>query len=133
MKFLITEQQNEKIIEFILNREMPKKFDWWKGLKVVDFKRMMTLRPKLVKLEGVLTVDSEWAAKQWPRFNRDKEPHFGDIENPKLLSEILSVGEADDIRDEMSHILTFTLSESTFVPSLNHIEIKLQYSDDTDK
>lgn len=133
MKFLITEQQNEKIIEFILNKEMPKKFDWWKGLKVVDFKRMMTLRPKIVKIEGVLKVDSEWAGKQWLRFNQSKKPNFGDTEYPTLLSEILSVGEADDIRDEMSHILTFTLSESTFVPSLNHIEIKLQNSDDTNK
>jgi hypothetical protein len=133
MKFLINEQQNEKIVEFVLNKEMPKKFDWWKGLKVVDFKRMMTLRPKLVKLEGVLTVDSEWAGNQWLRFNHSKEPHFGDMEYPTLLSEIVSVGEADDVRDEISHILTFTLSESTFVPSLNHIEIKLQYSDDTDK
>ncbi len=132
MKFLITEQQNEKIVEFVLNKEMPKKFDWWKGLKVVDFKRMMTLRPKLVKLEGVLTVDSEWADKQWPRFNRDKEPSFGDIEHPTLLSEIVSVGEADDVRDAISDVLTYTLGEETFTPSLNHIEIKLQYSDDTD-
>jgi hypothetical protein len=131
MQFLITEQQNEKIIEFILNREMTKKFDWWKKIKVIDFKRM-NMRPRLVKLEAVLTVDSEWAGNQWLRFNQSKEPHFGDIEHPTLLSEILSVGEADDIRDELSHILTFTLSESTFVPSLNHIEIKLQYSDDTD-
>ena len=133
MKFLINEQQNEKIVEFVLNKEMPKKFDWWKGLKVVDFKRMMTLRPKLVKLEGVLTVDSEWAAKQWPRFNRDKEPSFGDIEHPTLLSEIVSVGEADDVRDAISDVLTYTLGEETFTPSLNHIEIKLQHSDDTDK
>lgn len=131
MKFSITEQQNEKIIEFILNREMTKKFDWWKKIKVIDFKRM-NMRPRLVKLEAVLTVDSEWAGNQWLRFNHSKEPHFGDMEYPTLLSEIVSVGEADDIRDEMSHILTFTLSESTFVPSLNHIEIKLQYSDDTD-
>ena len=133
MKVQITESQSTKIIEKILNREMGKKFPWWKGLKVVDFKRMMTLRPKLVKLEGVLTVDSEWAGNQWLRFNHSKEPHFGDMEYPTLLSEIVSVGEADDVRDEISHILTFTLSESTFVPSLNHIEIKLQYSDDTDK
>lgn len=111
---------------------MTKKFDWWKNIKVIEFKRM-NMRPKLVKLEGILTVDSEWAGKQWLRFNYTKEPHFGDMEYPTLLSEILSVGEADDVRDEISHILTFTLSESTFVPSLNHIEIKLQYSDDIDK
>jgi len=131
MKFLINEQQNEKIVEFMINKEMPKKFDWWKGITLESFRRM-TLRPKFVIITGNLKVDSEWAGNQWLRFNHSKEPNFSDVEHPTLLSEIVSVGEADDIRDEMSHILTFTLSESTFVPSLNHIEIKLQYSDDTD-
>jgi hypothetical protein len=131
MKFIINENQFDKFVEVMLNREMPSKFDWWKGIKVIEFKRM-NMRPKLIKLEGVLTVDSEWAAKQWPRFNRDKEPSFGDIEHPTLLSEIVSVGEADDVRDAISDILTYTLGEETFTPSLNHIEIKLQYSDDTD-
>jgi hypothetical protein len=131
MKFIIKENQFDRFVEAILNREMPSKFDWWKGIKVIEFKRM-NMRPKLIKLEGVLTVDSEWAAKQWPRFNRDKEPSFGDIEHPTLLSEIVSVGEADDVRDAISDILTYTLGEETFTPSLNHIEIKLQYSDDTD-
>jgi len=131
MKFIIKENQFDKFVEAILNREMPSKFDWWKSIKVIEFKRM-NMRPKLVKLEGVLTVDSEWAAKQWPRFNRDKEPSFGDIEHPTLLSEIVSVGEADDVRDTISDVLTYTLGEETFTPSLNHIEIKLQYSDDTD-
>ena len=132
MKFIIKENQFDKFVEAILNREMPSKFDWWKSIKVIEFKRM-NMRPKLIKLEGVLTVDSEWAAKQWPRFNRDKEPSFGDIEHPTLLSEIVSVGEADDVRDTISDVLTYTLGEETFTPSLNHIEIKLQYSDDTDK
>lgn len=131
MKFIIKENQFDRFVEAILNREMPSKFDWWKGIKVIEFKRM-NMRPKLIKLEGVLTVDSEWAAKQWPRFNRDKEPSFGDIEHPTLLSEIVSVGEADDVRDTISDVLTYTLGEETFTPSLNHIEIKLQYSDDTD-
>jgi len=131
MKFIIKENQFDRFVEAILNREMPSKFDWWKGIKVIEFKRM-NMRPKLVKLEGVLTVDSKWAAKQWPRFNRDKEPSFGDIEHPTLLSEIVSVGEADDVRDAISDVLTYTLGEETFTPSLNHIEIKLQYSDDTD-
>ena len=132
MKFIIKENQFDKFVEVMLNREMPSKFDWWKNIKVIEFKRM-NMRPRLVKLEGVLTVDSEWAAKQWPRFNRDKEPSFGDIEHPTLLSEIVSVGEADDVRDAISDVLTYTLGEETFTPSLNHIEIKLQYSDDTDK
>ena len=131
MKFIIKENQFDRFVEVMLNREMPSKFDWWKSIKVIEFKRM-NMRPKLIKLEGVLTVDSEWAGNQWLRFNQSKTPSFGDMEHPTLLSEIVSVGEADDVRDTISDVLTYTLGEETYTPSLNHIEIKLQYSDDTD-
>ena len=132
MKFLITEQQNEKIVESILNKEMPKKFDWWKGLKVVELKRM-NMRPKLVMLRGKLTVDEEWAGEQCMKIYDSKIIDFNDEIDPALLSQIVTGDEADNIRDEISYILTFITGEDTFTPSLNHIEIKLQYSDDTDK
>jgi len=125
MKFLLRESQSDKLVEFVLNREMPKKFSWWKNIKVIEFKRM-NMRPKLVKLDGVLTVDKEWAGNQWLRFNYSKQSSFEDWEHPTVLSEIVSIDEADDIRDEISHILTFILGEESFAPSLNHIEIKLQ-------
>jgi hypothetical protein len=51
MKILLKEEQNTKLVEFILNREMPKKFPWWKKLHVEEFRRM-NIRPKLVKLNG---------------------------------------------------------------------------------
>ena len=132
MKFLITEQQNEKIVESILNKEMPKKFDWWKGLKVVELKRM-NMRPKLVMLRGKLTVDEEWAGEQCMKIYDSKIIDFNDEIDPALLSQIVTGDEADNIRDEISYILTFITGEDTFAPSLNHIEIKLQHSDDTDK
>ena len=132
MKFLITEQQNEKIVESILNKEMPKKFDWWKGLKVVELKRM-NMRPKLVMLRGKLTVDEEWAGEQCMKIYDSKIIDFNDEIDPALLSQIVTGDEADNIRDEISYILTFITGEDTFTPSLNHIEIKLQHSDDTDK
>ena len=132
MKFLITEQQNEKIVESILNKEMPKKFDWWKGLKVVELKRM-NMRPKLVMLRGKLTVDEEWAGEQCMKIYDSKIIDFNDEIDPALLSQIVTGDEADNIRDEISYILTIITGEYTFTPSLNHIEIKLQHSDDTDK
>ena len=132
MKFIIKENQFDKFVEVILNREMPSKFDWWKNIKVIEFKRI-NMRPSLAKLEGVLTVDSEWAGNQWTRFSRNKEPSFGHIEHPTMLSEIVSISEADNVRDAISDALTYTLGEKTNTPSLNHIEIKLQHSDDTDK
>lgn len=132
MKFLITEQQVDKIVESILNKEMPKKFDWWKGLKVVELKRM-NMRPKLVMLRGKLTVDEEWAGEQCMKIYDSKIIDFNDEINPALLSQIVTGDEADNIRDEISYILTFITGEDTFAPSLNHIEIKLQHSDDTDK
>ena len=132
MKFLITEQQVDKIVESILNKEMPKKFDWWKGLKVVELKRM-NMRPKLVMLRGKLTVDEEWAGEQCMKIYDSKIIDFNDEIDPALLSQIVTGDEADNIRDEISYILTFITGEDTFTPSLNHIEIKLQHSDDTDK
>lgn len=132
MKFLITEQQNEKIVESILNKEMPKKFDWWKGLKVVELKRA-SMRPKLVMLRGKLTVDEEWAGEQCMKIYDSKIIDFNDEIDPALLSQIVTGDEADEIRDKISYILTFITGEDTFTPSLNHIEIKLQHSDDTDK
>jgi CRISPR/Cas system CSM-associated protein Csm2 small subunit len=132
MKFLITEQQVDKIVESILNKEMPKKFDWWKGLKVVELKRM-NMRPKLVMLRGKLTVDEEWAGEQCMKIYDSKIIDFNDEIDPALLSQIVTGDEADNIRDEISYILTFITGEDTFAPSLNHIEIKLQHSDDTDK
>lgn len=132
MKFLITEQQVDKIVESILNKEMPKKFHWWKGLKVVELKRM-SMRPKLVMLRGKLTVDEEWAGEQCMKIYDSKIIDFNDEINPALLSQIVTGDEADNIRDEISYILTFITGEDTFAPSLNHIEIKLQNSDDTNK
>lgn len=128
MKFLISEEQNQKLIESILNREMPKKFDWWKGIELFSLRRM-TLRPKLMMFHGKLKVDSEWAGNQCLSLYDYKMLDFNDDTNPVLLSEIVSNNEADKIRETLSDILTFILSESTFVTSLNHIEIELSNED----
>ena len=37
MKFIIKENQFDKFVEVMLNREMPSKFDWWKNIKVIEF------------------------------------------------------------------------------------------------
>lgn len=123
MKILLKEEQNTKLVEFILNREMPKKFPWWKKLHVEEFRRM-NIRPKLVKLHGILETDSNWAGNQWREYNYIKDSSFDDPDYPTLLSEILSTKEADEIRDEISTILTFALGVDTFAPSLNHIVVK---------
>ena len=123
MKILLKEEQNTKLVEFILNREMPKKFPWWKKLHVEEFRRM-NIRPKLVKLNGILETDSNWAGNQWREYNYTKDSSFDDPDYPTLLSEILSTKEADEIRDEISTILTFALGVDTFAPSLNHIVVK---------
>jgi hypothetical protein len=123
MKILLKEEQNTKLVEFILNREMPKKFPWWKKLHVEEFRRM-NIRPKLVKLNGILETDSNWAGNQWGKYNYTKDSSFDDPDYPTLLSEILSNKEADEIRDEISTILTFALGVDTFAPSLNHIVVK---------
>jgi hypothetical protein len=124
MQFLITEQQTESLVQLVLNKEMPKKFDWWKGIELFSLKRM-TLRPKLMMFHGKLKVDSEWAGNQCLSLYDYKMLDFNDETNPVLLSEIVSNNEADKIRETLSDILTFILSESTFVTSLNHIEIEL--------
>jgi hypothetical protein len=125
MKFLLSENQSDKLVEFVLNREMPQKFSWWKNIKVIEFKRM-NMRPRLVMLRGKLTVDEDWAGEQCMKIYDSKIIDFNDEIDPALLSQIVTGDEADDIRDEISHILTFTLGEETFAPSLNHLEIKLQ-------
>ena len=123
MKILLKEEQNTKLVEFILNREMSKKFPWWKKLHIEEFGRM-NIRPRLVKLHGVLETDSDWAGNQWRKYNYTKDSSFNDPDYPTILSEILSSKEADEIRDEISTVLTFALGVDTFAPSLNHIVVK---------
>jgi hypothetical protein len=123
MKIQINESQSIKLFEKILNREMPKNFPWWVKIDLTEIRRM-TMRPKLMWVEGVLEVDSEWAHNQWVELKYAKEPFFGDTGYSTLLPEIVSNFLADEIRSEMSTVLTFATGEDAYVPTLSHIEVK---------
>jgi hypothetical protein len=123
MKIQINESQSIKLFEKILNREMPKNFHWWVKIDLTEIRRM-TMRPKLMWVEGVLEVDSEWVHNQWVELKYAKEPFFGDTGYSTLLPEIVSNFLADEIRSEMSTVLTFATGEDAYVPTLSHIEVK---------
>ena len=82
-------------IERVMNKIMPKKYSWWKDIFIDQVDVLQTT--KRILFAANLTVDKDWAAKQWNEFHYSKSfpGNFHDYEESEA-SELVSLGDIVD-------------------------------------
>jgi hypothetical protein len=105
-EYYVKQKKDHSEVEKILNRIMPKKYDWWKRIFIDDIS--YSELSNHLTIYGVLEVDEEWGANQWKEFYYSK-PFPGnegwDEGDPVLMGDIISDVFGNELRDYLSKLL----------------------------
>lgn len=91
---------NGKLLEKILNNQMPKKYPWWKHIDIeeVQFHESVNVfgrkNNQTIIIHGTLYVDSVWVREEWEEYTVSPFPDYSD--NLRLTT-IINTGEIDQI------------------------------------
>jgi hypothetical protein len=117
------DEPNYKMIEKLINKVMSKKFDWWKGLTIYDFKirQPQTSEHYYFIDGGKLRVDRDWGASQWRKYHYSF-PDNTQWEEPDgrhtYFGDIIGGEEAEEIKQRLLMVLNAfygkTFKELTF-------------------
>lgn len=91
---------NGKLLEKILNNQMPEKYPWWKHIDIeeVQFHESVNVfgrkNNQTIIIHGTLYVDSVWVREEWEEYTVSPFPDYSD--NLRLTT-IINTGEIDQI------------------------------------
>lgn len=99
-------------MEKIINKVMGKKYDWWKGIEIVDV--LYAEMGETITIYGVLSVDKEWGEGEWYKHQGGKfqgNSGFLDKRNGYIttLDDIIGT----DMERELSSKLTMIMIGTT--------------------
>jgi hypothetical protein len=103
--------------------KMMKKHHWWKGIEIRSLSYNETYRS--ISLDGELTIDEEWAEKQWKNlYGYSEQLTFKEDKEKMELGDIMTDDEYKELAEELRKLFQFAFSVKTLRFPITQLQLK---------